>query len=41
MNVGYMTYALIAYAPFLIGSVTVLVVAIIKARELRPLTDFR
>ena len=29
-QVSYMTYALIGHAPFLIGSVTVLVVAIIK-----------
>jgi hypothetical protein len=29
-QVTYMTYALIGYAPFLIGSVTVLAVAIIK-----------
>ena len=29
-QVSYMTYALISHAPFLIGSVTVLVVAIIK-----------
>jgi hypothetical protein len=29
-QVSYMTYALIGHAPFLIGSVTVLVVAVIK-----------
>ena len=29
-QVSYMTYALISHAPFLIGSVTVLVVALIK-----------
>jgi hypothetical protein len=37
-QVSYLTYALLGHAPFLIGSVTVLVVAIIKARRARSIS---